>query len=97
MNQISRYGSNSNNSAYSMPNGACIWVSHNALFQTSQTRSVNDSMHQILTDYIWKFQWKNCIMGMLLTCPIIMQSHYVMRVKAIVKRLMIDFRFQYIL
>ena len=24
----------------------------------------------ILTEYFWTFQWKNCIVGMLLTCPV---------------------------
>ena len=31
---------------------------YNALCQKSQTRSVNDSINMILTEYFWKFQWE---------------------------------------
>ena len=50
-------------------NSACYRVSHNALFRTSQTHSGNDS----ISDFDWVFleiPVKNCIVGMLLTCPI---------------------------
>ena len=50
-------------------NGACQWVSHNALFLKSRTHSVNDRIY----DFDWvflEFPVKNCIVGMLLTCPI---------------------------
>ena len=44
-------------------------IPHNALFQNSLTHSVNDSLY----DFDWVFleiPVKNCIVGMLLTCPI---------------------------
>ena len=52
---------------------ACQWVSHNALFLKSQTHSVN--VHDSIYDIDWVFleiPVKNCIVGMLLTCPLIL-------------------------
>ena len=49
--------------------GSCLWASHNALLWKSQTHSVNDS----IKDFDQVFQeipLKNCIVVMLLTCPI---------------------------
>ena len=53
-------------------NRACSWVSQNALFSKSQTPSVNDSI-----DFEWvilEIPVINCIVGMLLTCPIVIQD-----------------------
>ena len=47
-----------------------IIVSHNALFWKSQTHSVNDSIYNFEIVFL-EFPEKNCIVGMLLTCPIV--------------------------
>ena len=48
---------------------ACKWVSHNALLWESQTHSVNDSIYDFDRVFL-EIPVKNCIVGMLLTCPI---------------------------
>ena len=53
--------------------GTCLWVSHNALFSKSQTYPINDSIYYF--DWVFlEIPVKNCIVGMLLTCPIV--SHF---------------------
>ena len=58
-------------------NRACSWVSHNALFRNYQNalfrNSQTHSVHYSIKDFYWVFleiPVKNCIVGMLSTCPI---------------------------
>ena len=43
-----------------------LTVSHNALYWNSQSYSVNNITYEILTEYLWDFQFDSCILGQLI-------------------------------
>ena len=56
-------------------NRACQWIFHNALFWKSQTHSVNESIYGFDGVFL-EIPVKNCIVDMLLTCPICVILRY---------------------